>query len=95
MNKIILNFIWKGKKSRNNSDNFLKRRIKLRRKLSPHFKSHYPKCVGWQRKKLGDQWDGIASPDRDPKIHSMREGVFVCLFETGSWLAWYSPCRLG
>ena len=70
------------KKSQNNSDNFEKKNKAQEKSVSPLQESlpsqSYPKCVGWQRKKLGDQWDGIANPDGGPKV--LRERVFVCLF---------------
>ena len=78
-NKMIIKFIWKGKRPR--TANTILKESKVRWLTLPNLKTYYKGTVirtvwYWWKNRQIDQWDKIQSPEIDPNIDNIVNGLW-------------------
>ena len=79
INKMIIKFIWKSKRPR--TANTILKESKVRWPTLPNLKTYYKGTVirtvwYWWKNRQIDQWDKIQSPEIDPNIDNIVNGLW-------------------
>ena len=78
INKLILKFVWKGKRLRI-ANTILKKKREVRRLTLPNFRTYYKaiilktECYWWKYRQI-DQWNTLESPEID--LHKYSQWLF-------------------